>query len=63
MEQLHYLFHCHRINCELINYPNPFSSTRFVFTLMHEITSQMFIQIMTINGKVVKEITQDELGP
>ena len=50
---------------QLINYPNPFStSTRFVFTLTGtEIPDQMFIQIMTINGKVVKEITQDELGP
>jgi flagellar hook assembly protein FlgD len=35
-----------------------------VFTLTGtEIPDQMFIQIMTINGKVVKEITQDELGP
>ena len=50
---------------QLINYPNPFSSsTRFVFTLTgSEIPDNIFIQIMTITGKVVKEITQDELGP
>jgi len=50
---------------QLINYPNPFStSTRFVFTLTgSELPDNMLIQIMTITGKVVKEITQDELGP
>ena len=50
---------------QLINYPNPFStSTRFVFTLTgSEIPDNIFIQIMTITGKVVKEITKDELGP
>ena len=62
------------INFEVINestitnfypYPNPFSTrTRFVFTLTGaEIPSQIKIQIMTITGKVVREITQDELGP
>ncbi|MBK21182.1 MAG: hypothetical protein CMP63_02530 [Flavobacteriales bacterium] len=50
---------------QLINYPNPFStSTRFVFTLTgSELPDNILIQIMTITGKVVKEITQDELGP
>lgn len=50
---------------QLINYPNPFStSTRFVFTLTGtEVPDNMLIQIMTITGKVVKEITQQELGP
>ncbi|MCS6821659.1 MAG: C25 family cysteine peptidase [Microscillaceae bacterium] len=45
-------------------YPNPFStSTRFVFTLTgSEIPDQMKIQILTISGKVVREITQDEIG-
>lgn len=49
----------------LINYPNPFStSTRFVFTLTgSEVPDNMLIQIMTISGKVVREITKDELGP
>lgn len=49
----------------LLNYPNPFStSTRFVFTLTgSQIPDQMQIQIMTITGKVVREIDQYELGP
>ena len=62
------------INFEVVNestitnfypYPNPFStSTRFVFTLTGaEIPSQIKIQIMTVTVKVVREITQDELGP
>lgn len=46
-------------------YPNPFSSkTRFVFTLTGaEIPDQIKIQIMTVTGRVVREITQNELGP
>ena len=49
---------------EVLNYPNPFStSTRFVFTLTgNEIPDIFTIQIMTITGKVVKEITKNELG-
>jgi hypothetical protein len=49
----------------LMNYPNPFStSTRFVFTLTGErIPDHMTIQIMTVTGKVVREITLSELGP
>ena len=49
----------------LINYPNPFTtSTQFVFTLTGSIIpSQLKIQIMTVTGKVVREITMDELGP
>jgi flagellar hook assembly protein FlgD len=47
-----------------LNYPNPFStSTRFVFTLTgNEIPDVFTIQIMTITGKVVREIDKDELG-
>ena len=50
---------------QLINYPNPFStSTRFVFTLTgSDVPDNILIQIITITGKVVREITQDELGP
>ena len=50
---------------EVLNYPNPFStSTRFVFTLTgSEVPTNFKIQIMTISGKVVREIFQDELGP
>lgn len=62
------------INFEVVNestitnfypYPNPFStSTRFVFTLTgKDIPDQIKIQIMTVTGKVVREITQNELGP
>jgi hypothetical protein len=49
----------------LMNYPNPFSTqTQFVFTLTGAVIPEEFtIQIMTISGKVVKEITVDELGP
>ncbi|MBK9354191.1 MAG: hypothetical protein IPN09_09610 [Bacteroidetes bacterium] len=47
-----------------LNYPNPFTtSTRFVFTLTgEEVPDDIRIKIMTVTGKVVKEITQDELG-
>ena len=50
---------------EVMNYPNPFSTaTRFVFTLTgSEVPQQFRIQVMTITGKVVREIFQDELGP
>ncbi len=62
------------INFEVVNessithfypYPNPFStSARFVFTLTgSEVPAEMKIQIMTVSGKVVREITQDEIGP
>ena len=49
----------------LMNYPNPFStSTRFVFTLTgSKVPDEMIIQIMTVTGKVVREITEDEFGP
>ncbi|MDX1903909.1 MAG: transporter, partial [Thermonemataceae bacterium] len=49
----------------VLPYPNPFSgSTRFVFTLTgSEVPQEMKIQILTVSGKVVREITQDELGP
>jgi len=49
----------------VLNYPNPFStSTKFVFTLTgSEIPQYMKIQIMTVKGIVVKEITEQELGP
>ncbi|MCC7222510.1 MAG: hypothetical protein IT273_02205 [Chitinophagales bacterium] len=48
----------------VLNYPNPFTSnTRFVFTLSgNEIPERFSIQIMTVSGRVVRELTQDELG-
>jgi flagellar hook assembly protein FlgD len=50
---------------EVLNYPNPFStSTRFVFILTgSEIPSVFKIQIMTVTGKVIREINEDEIGP
>ncbi len=64
----------YEINFEVVNestvthfypYPNPFSSNcRFVFTLTgSSIPDEIKIQIMTVSGYVVREITQDELGP
>ncbi|OQP54235.1 hypothetical protein A4H97_22320 [Niastella yeongjuensis] len=49
----------------LLNYPNPFStSTAFVFTLTgSEIPQNLRIQILTVTGKIVREITTNELGP
>jgi len=49
---------------EVLNYPNPFStSTRFVFTLTGSLLPDYFkIQILTVSGKVVREITEDEIG-
>jgi len=46
-------------------YPNPFStSTRFIFTLTGSvIPDEIKIQIMTVSGRIVREITQNELGP
>ncbi|MCH8317906.1 MAG: transporter, partial [Bacteroidetes bacterium] len=63
----------YKINFNVINestityfypYPNPFSTcTRFVFTLTgNDIPDEIKIQIMTVTGKVVREILQDELG-
>jgi hypothetical protein len=49
----------------LLNYPNPFTtSTAFVFTVTGTQPPQNIrIQILTITGKVVREITSNELGP
>ncbi len=49
---------------QILNYPNPFStSTQFVFTLTgKEVPDQMLIQIMTVTGKVVKEIDLSALA-
>lgn len=49
----------------MLNYPNPFTtSTAFVFTLTgSEVPQNLRIQVLTITGKIVKEITKDELGP
>jgi hypothetical protein len=49
----------------LLNYPNPFStSTCFVYTMTGaETPTQFKLQIMTVSGKVVREITAAEFGP
>ncbi len=49
----------------LLNYPNPFTtSTAFVFTLTgSEVPENIKIQVLTVTGKVVREITRQELGP
>ena len=49
----------------LLNYPNPFStSTAFVFTITgFEVPQEFKIQILTVTGKIVREITKAELGP
>jgi hypothetical protein len=49
----------------MLNYPNPFTtSTAFVFTITgSEVPQNIKIQILTITGKIVREITKDELGP
>jgi hypothetical protein len=50
---------------EVLNYPNPFTtSTRFVFTVTgQQPPTYMKIHIMTISGRVVREVGLDELGP
>lgn len=50
---------------QLMNYPNPFSTqTRFVFTLTGDrVPDDLLIQIMTISGRVVREISEGEIGP
>ncbi|MBK8490000.1 MAG: hypothetical protein IPL49_03600 [Saprospirales bacterium] len=49
----------------VLNYPNPFStSTRFLYTLTgSEPPAYFTIQILTVSGRVVREITQNEIGP
>ena len=49
----------------MFNYPNPFTtSTAFVFTVTgSQLPQNIRIQVLTITGKIVKEITKEELGP
>ena len=50
---------------EVMNYPNPFSTrTQFVFTLTGSSPpDEISIQIMTVTGRIVREINAAELGP
>jgi hypothetical protein len=49
----------------MLNYPNPFTtSTAFVFYITgSEVPQNIRIQILTITGKIVRDITKEELGP
>ena len=49
----------------ILNYPNPFTtSTAFVFTITGtEVPQNIKIEVMTVTGKIVREITRNELGP
>ncbi|HMQ60849.1 MAG TPA: hypothetical protein PKE06_09280 [Flavilitoribacter sp.] len=49
----------------IFNYPNPFStSTQFVYTLTGSEPPAWFsIQIMTVSGRIVRTISQNEIGP
>lgn len=48
----------------VFNYPNPFTtSTAFIFTLTGtRVPDNIRIQILTMTGKIVKEVTKAELG-
>ncbi|MGB3005753.1 MAG: FlgD immunoglobulin-like domain containing protein, partial [Chitinophagaceae bacterium] len=48
----------------MLNYPNPFTtSTAFVFTITgNEVPQNIKIEIMTVTGRIVREITKGELG-
>jgi hypothetical protein len=54
-----------RMISNVLPYPNPFSTAcRFVYTLTGDRTPDFFkIQIMTISGKIVREISGEEFGP
>ena len=48
----------------VLNYPNPFTtSTQFVFTLTGtRVPDDLRIQIYTVSGRLIREITKEELG-
>lgn len=49
----------------VFNYPNPFTTkTKFVYTLTgRNVPDYYKIQILSVSGRVVRELTQDEIGP
>ena len=49
----------------VLNYPNPFTtSTRFVYTLTgSEPPADYRIRVMTASGRIVRELTEADLGP
>lgn len=45
-------------------YPNPFTtSMKFVFQVTGKVPDKIKIQIMTVTGKIVREVFKNELGP
>ncbi|HXC04900.1 MAG TPA: C25 family cysteine peptidase, partial [Bacteroidia bacterium] len=63
--QIHFDVINHAAITNVMNYPNPFTTaTHFVFTITGSEVPTMFrIQIMTVTGKLVREIERSELGP
>ena len=63
-----YIIHFEVVNNATVTnfypYPNPFStSVRFVFTLTGSVVPDgIMIRILTVSGRVVRTITQDEIG-
>ncbi|MEP7322953.1 MAG: C25 family cysteine peptidase [Saprospiraceae bacterium] len=48
----------------ILPYPNPFSTQcKFAYTLTGDIPMVFKIQIMTVSGRVVRELTELDLGP
>lgn len=62
----------YEINFEVVNektatkfypYPNPFStSMKWVFTLTGKVPDDIYVDILNINGRIVKQIRKEELG-
>ncbi|MGB3546034.1 MAG: C25 family cysteine peptidase [Saprospiraceae bacterium] len=50
---------------QLVNYPNPFSTrTFFVYELTGEVPPERYqIRILTVSGRVVRTLTEQDLGP
>ncbi len=63
----------YRVDFEVINeqtitnflpYPNPFTtSMKFVFQVTGKVPDKIKVQIMTVTGKIVREVFKNELGP
>jgi hypothetical protein len=44
-------------------YPNPFSTAmHFVFTITGKVPDNIYVQIFTVSGKIVKTVTKSEMG-
>ncbi|MFI5149366.1 MAG: C25 family cysteine peptidase [Bacteroidia bacterium] len=63
--QIHFDVINHAAITNVMNYPNPFTTaTHFVFTITgSEVPTTFRIQIMTVAGKLVREIERSDLGP